>query len=256
MKKIYTVYFSPTGTTQKIVTSIGNGLGEIYREYNITLEKNRRDLIEFNDNDIVIFGVPVYSGRVPDLILEYFNKIKGYNTKAVFVVVYGNRDYDDALLELKDIFESKGFETIASAAFIGEHSYTQQVAENRPDEEDIKTALNFGTLIKDKIMSNDINPLKIKGNYPYREKKTGDQIIPETKNSCIKCGICAENCPTAAIDFNDYYSINKEKCIRCCSCIKKCPVNAKIFNDDRIDKMKKYLIDNFGEERKEPVIFI
>src|SRR6056297_3543569 len=119
-------------------------LGSINKEYDITLEKNRKNSIKFNEGDLVIFGVPVYSGRVPDLLLEYFNKIKGNNTKAVFVVVYGNRDYDDALLELKDIFENNGFENIASAAFIGEHSYTKKVAKNRPDEKDIKTALNFG----------------------------------------------------------------------------------------------------------------
>jgi len=256
LNRIKTIYFSPTGTTKRVIKSISMGLGKVDKEYDITLEKNRKNPIEFNIDDLVIFGVPVYSGRVPDLLLDFFKKIKGNASKAVFVAVYGNRGYDDTLLELQNIFKNKGFQTLASAAFIGEHSYTSELAKKRPDENDEKIAVNFGTLIKDKITDKDLKELKIEGNYPYKEKKVGEQIIPETKDSCIECGICAENCPTTAIDFNDYYSIDKEKCIRCCSCIKKCPVDAKHFNDHRIENVKRYLIDNFGEERKEPVIFI
>jgi hypothetical protein len=47
--------------------------------------------------------VPVYKGRAPVFLTDYFSRVKGNNTAVVFIVVYGNRDYDDALLEL-DIF--------------------------------------------------------------------------------------------------------------------------------------------------------
>ncbi len=56
---------------------------------------------------------------------------------AIAVVVYGNRNYDDALIELKDILESDGFKVVAGAAFIGEHSFSKTLAKNRPDEKDM-----------------------------------------------------------------------------------------------------------------------
>lgn len=37
-------------------------------------------------------------------------------TPAIAVCVYGNRDYDDALIELKDAIEANGFKTVAAAA--------------------------------------------------------------------------------------------------------------------------------------------
>jgi ferredoxin len=256
MLNINIIYFSPTGTTETVVKSIGKGLEDKYKEFNITNPINREKPLAFNQEDIVVVGVPVYSGRVPDLLLDYFKKIKGHNSKAVLTVVYGNRDYDDALLELKDIFEKNGFISMGGAAFIGEHSYTNEVAKKRPNDNDIKTALDFGKKIKNKIINNEIGPLEVKGDYPYREKKSSQPITPETYDTCIRCGICAENCPTGAIDFSDYISINKSKCIKCCSCIKRCPVEAKHFNDERIENMKEYLIENFSKEEKVPDIFI
>ena len=256
MKRINTIYFSPTGTTKKVIKSMCSKLGSIDKEYDITLEKNRKNSIKFNEGDLVIFGVPVYSGRVPDLLLDYFEKIEGNNTKAVFLVVYGNRDYDDSLLELKNIFEKKGFKALASAAFIGEHSYTKEVAGKRPDEKDKKIAEKLGLSIKYKLEKNNIDEIKVSGNYPYREKKPSSPITPGTYDTCIGCGICANNCPASAIDFKNYYYINKDKCIKCCSCIKKCPVQAKHFKDERIESVKEYLVENFSTERKEPVIFI
>ncbi len=70
-----------------------------------TLPKTREKSVSFSKNDIVIVGVPVYAGRVPKVLLKYLNSIKGKGALAVAVVVYGNRNYDDALIELRDILE-------------------------------------------------------------------------------------------------------------------------------------------------------
>ena len=132
-KKLNLLYFSATNTTENVVKTIAKGICDSITEHNITLPENRTREIEFTESDIVIVGVPVYAGRVPHFLVEYFDKIKGNNTYAVLTVVYGNREYDDALLELKNIFEKNGFLGIAGAAFIGEHSYTEILASGRPD---------------------------------------------------------------------------------------------------------------------------
>lgn len=252
------LYFSPTNTTAQIVKKIASGISEIAKEYNLTLPTDRLDEINFGSNDVVIIGVPVYAGRVPEILTDYFTKVKGNNTKAIFIVVYGNRHYDDALLELKDIFEAQGFIPMAAAAFIGEHSYTSQVGTGRPDADDAKKAKKFGLKIKDKLGNKDpeIRKLVIKGRYPYKEKVTRPAMAPITNVNCIRCGICAKHCPMGTIDFSNYKDIDATKCIKCCSCIRRCPVCAKFMNHEIFYKIKQSLIDNCSTVRREPELFI
>lgn len=96
----------------------------------------------------MIVAVPTYDGRVPKFLIQYFNKIKGSNTTAVFIATYGNRDYEDALLELKNIFESKGFVGLAGTTFVCEHYSSEKIATGRPNVDDLSTATKLGTQIK------------------------------------------------------------------------------------------------------------
>ena len=48
--------------------------------------------------------MPVYAGRIPNLLLlKYLTSVKGNDALAVPIVLFGNRNYDDALIELRDI---------------------------------------------------------------------------------------------------------------------------------------------------------
>lgn len=52
------------------------------------------------------------------------------------------------------------------------------------------------------------------------------EIDPE---KCKKCGLCAKNCPTDAIEGElgkVIYTIIQEKCIKCGTCVGKCPFHA------------------------------
>ena len=161
ISKIHALFFSPTLTTRKVVESIAEGAAEtlntakgtsiIVEPIDVTTPELRKHPIEFDSNSIVIFGVPVYIGRVPNLLKEYFTTIKGNGAIGVPVVVYGNRAYDDALLELKDIMEGNDFKCIAGAAFIGEHSFSTTLGGGRPNENDLEIAEDFGKKIVEKL---------------------------------------------------------------------------------------------------------
>lgn len=259
-KKVNALFFSATGVVGKVVKEIAKSLDESFKEYNITLPKSREEKLSFDSDDLVIIGVPVYAGRIPKLVADYFEKLKGNNTLAVFVVVYGNREYEDALGELRDTLENSGFVGVAACSFIGEHSYTAQVATGRPDDVDLNIARDFSERIKKKLdkltSTDDLEFLFIKGNVPYRERKDFPEMSPDTDESCIECGICAKFCPTAAINFEDYSDIDSKKCIACCSCIKRCPVDSKSMNNEFYDMIKEKLIKNCKDNRKEPELFI
>ena len=102
-------------------------------------------------DDVAVIVVPVYSGRIPATAEASLSKIKANNVAAITVVMYGNRDYDDALLELNKTTENQGFNIVASAAFIGTHSLDQSIAAGRPNFQDLITAYNLGTNSKSKL---------------------------------------------------------------------------------------------------------
>ncbi len=259
-KKVNALYFSATGVVGRVVREIAKSLDKNYDTYNITFPKAREEGIKFDSEDLVVIGVPVYAGRIPKLVADYYEKVSGDNTLAIFVVVYGNRDYEDALVELRDVFEEKGFIGVAACSFIGEHSYTSQVGTGRPDEMDLNIARDFSDKIKDKLSrtasKDELEFFFVKGNVPYRERKDFPEMAPDTDESCIDCAICAKFCPTGAISFDDFSIIDSKKCIACCSCIKRCPVDSKSMNNEFFDMIKERLITNCKETRKEPELFM
>ena len=258
---INTIYFSPTSTAEKITRTIASRLCDSYKEYNITLPDKREkyQALSFDKDDVVIISVPVYKGRIPNFLVDYFSKYRGNNTKAIFTVLYGNRAYDDALLELKDIFEERGFICIAAGAFIGEHSNTALVAFGRPDVDDLNIAMQFADDIKVKlnnIIDLTTQTLTVKGNFPYKISPQNSIIVPETNDRCTDCSICANTCPMGAINFTDFRDIDPSKCIMCNSCVKKCPENAKAFIASSYKEFTEVLINHLALGRKEPELFL
>ncbi|MCE0495964.1 EFR1 family ferrodoxin [Vibrio salinus] len=256
------VYFSPTGTNEAILKSIAGGLAvDDVETVNLTRESSlEHETLEFNE-DVVILAAPVYAGRIPLTAIERFMKIKANHSLAIVVVVYGNRAYDDALLELKDLAVDVGFRVIAGAAFIGEHSFSSgefPVADNRPDDQDIREAINFGYRIKEKILTldtiRDAKEFEVPGHYPYQERSPSMHISPVSNENCEGCGLCVELCPTSAIYIDDVAISDSEMCILCSACIKGCPEKARFWESDNILEKARYLTENCSE-RKEPEVF-
>ncbi|MCW3806605.1 4Fe-4S binding protein [Plebeiibacterium marinum] len=257
MMDTYIVYFSPTNTTKTVLKSIVKGIGtDIVTE--LDLSKGLKGIREIADS-LVIVGVPVYSGRIPVLASEQLMKILGKNSKVVLVAVYGNRHYDDTLVELQDITEGNGFETIAAAAFIGEHSFSTDIfpiALNRPDTADLQKAEQFGLQIEKMIAKGAVFSCKIPGNRPYKELPKYPGVAPVTnEDKCDMCGICVDVCPTDAIHINGEVSTDGFACIKCCACVKECPNNAR-YNDNEMINVAAQKLFNLCSERKEPEIFV
>jgi len=255
-----TLFFSPTGNTAKITKAVAEGFGKSYVEYDLTTLKNRRkyEALSFNKHDLVIIGVPVYRGRIPEFLVDFFQRFIGNEAKAVFTLVYGERAYEDALVVLKNTFEKAGFKGVAAASFIGEHSYTNQIAGGRPDTDDLGIAFQLGHQVKARLDVYDelSQPeLFVKGNFPYKEITPSPTIVPETNDDCTDCGICASVCPMEAIDFVNFRTIDATKCILCSNCIKKCPENAKAINHEFIVNFTQNLISKLAEVRNEPELF-
>ena len=98
---IHSYYFSASGTTEDIVRSIAGNMGggddAVVVHHNLT-GMRAETAPEPDRDDVVLFAAPVYGGRLPAMAAERFRRIRGAGQKCVAVVVYGNRDYEDALL--------------------------------------------------------------------------------------------------------------------------------------------------------------
>lgn len=149
---MHIVYFSPTGGTRKAAYIIGKEIDPQATEIDITDHTRQQNSYELNGEDTLLVAVPVYGGRVPSVAIDRLKRITGHNTPAILVVVYGNRDYDDALLELKTTMESNGFQTVACIACIAEHSIMRVYAKGRPDSDDETILKNFSEQIKTKLV--------------------------------------------------------------------------------------------------------
>lgn len=269
---IYKIYFSPTGTTKKIVDTIGDELSRLFavitKTYDFTLPIRRQSFPEISSEDIVVFGLPTYAGRLPNLLLDYLDTINGNSAFAIPVVTFGNRAYDNALVELKNLLEQHDFMTIGAGAFSCEHSFSYTLAAGRPDERDIAFAKDFASKMYDKILKININEYEhtaihvdgdaLSGNYQPQTnsgvKIDIRKVKPKTSSTCIKCGLCAESCPMGSISFVDFSEVTGI-CIKCGACVKKCPTHAKYFDDEgylyhKTDLEKKYM------RRAENKIFI
>ncbi len=252
------VYFSPTRTTKKVVEAIAQGLGVQGIEHlDLTSPEARAGAVTEIKNQLTIVGVPVYAGRVPLEAVRRLQRLKARQAPAVIVVLYGNRAYEDALLELRNLAVELGFTPVAAGAFIGEHSYSNQdlpIAFGRPDGEDLKKAREFGRQIRRKLEKIpelcEMPPLTVPGKFPHREKGTTTRVPPETQPSlCTTCGTCVKVCPTAAITIGDGVVTEGTSCISCCACVKNCPTKARGVVDPGIKERAANLSKTCGEPK-------
>lgn len=257
LNKLTVIYYSPTHTSRQIARSIARGMG-IARMQEVDLTTDASDeLLEVTDS-ICIVAAPVYGGLLAPVAAQRLSRLHAVNCVAVPVVVYGNRDYEDALVQLRDMLDSSGMTPVSGAAFVGEHSYSRPgmpIAEGRPDSCDLSIAEHFGEEVWHKIahqlaadqklepsardfalrydapLNELLPPVQMPGNIPYKTLSAPTPQAPVTDDMCCGCGECVPLCPIQAIRIEGDRSVTAiDLCTKCCACVKFCPVGARTFD--------------------------
>ncbi len=306
IKGVTAMYFSGTGKTKimtmNVASMLAMKLGVPFAAIDFSLPAAREEAYEFSNEEVLVIGVPVYAGRVPNLLLPFLKeKIKGaglyenfFGTPCIPVVTFGNRSYDNALIELRDIVTANGFAAVAAGAFCAQHSFSRVLGAGRPDGDDFFQGDELALVASERLMKlgyrelstfekmqlmngaeldeddgvyeideSIIIPVPVKGDpnagyYQPRDREGNfidiRKVKPKTSNACTDCKLCAQICPMGAIDYDDVSNVTGI-CIKCCACETRCPVSAKYFDDPGYIYHKEELEAMYGNIRAESEIF-
>ena len=178
-------YFSPTGGTKKVSSIFAAALGRDVVWHNLG---SKQTISGKPQGELTVVAAPVFGGRIPSVVREKIKMLDGKGKRAVTIAVYGNRAYDDTLIEMKDIVEAHGFKLVSAASAIAQHSIFPRVAEGRPDAEDIEKLHSFAAKSCDILSQiskmSAVSRLMVNGNRPYRDTKPIPLYPEGSKEQC------------------------------------------------------------------------
>ncbi len=267
-------YFSPTGGTKKAGGIFCGAAAEKTEEVDLLVKSG--GVRDVSSDAPAVIAVPVFGGRIPATAADRLREVDGRGRQAVTLVVYGNRAYEDALLELNDIAAGQGFHVAASGALIAQHSMAPEVGKGRPDEADQAEIREFADRVAEKIgreaaekkngkaesesSSESVKPgvssaeIRVPGNRPYKEGMNMP-AAPVCMPSCGVCGVCADVCPEDAVKIQDGTVVtDPEACILCMACAAACPSHARILPPPLQERTAK-MLSPLAEVRRENEFF-
>ena len=272
-KKLHLIYFSPSGSTEKIVRRVASSItGLPVETHDLLTPASRKKEYAFGKDDVVIFGM-MTAGKLFTLSDELFDCLKADGTPFIGVVSFGNTYYGIALTEMLRRAEGRGFKVAALGAFVARHSIDPSLAEGRPDAKDMEIMADFGRKAYEKITAGDCELHNVPGTnwsswemgnkiIAYREEHPDEAyaIPPSYKakaisDACVKCGTCVRNCPVDAINIEDK-TFDLDKCIGCWGCVNRCPKHAITSTSAEMGKIMKDFSAVASQTRLEPEMFL
>ena len=271
INKLHLIYFSPSGSTEKVVKTIAKEFAGLPVEtLDLLNSARRRKSYSFGPDDLVIFG-SMTAGKLFTLSDELFACLHADNTPFVGVVTYGNTYYGIALKEMLARVQGQGFRVAALAAFVSRHSMDTSIAAGRPDAKDEEIMHEFGRKAWAKVQTGDYE-LHTQPPTSWTDWEMGRQVVAyreahpdepyalprECKekvisDACIQCGNCARHCPVNAINIT-HKTFDLDKCIGCWACINRCPKHAITSTSKQVAEIMRS-IGEATSARLEPDIF-
>ena len=255
--QVVKIVFSPTGGTARVADILAGSLADRLEASIATIDLSNPSFTQQSlpeaEDVLAVIAMRCFGGRAPRVAMERLAKIQGSGCACVVVSVYGNRAFDDSLLEMAEGATTGGFAVTAAVAAIAEHSIMHQYATGRPDATDKELLSSFADKIAKKLKAGSTGTPKVPGNSPYKEAASVP-LVPKVSGTCVSCGTCAQCCPVGAIS-QDGFVADKAACIACMRCVEACPQAARSVNKLMV-KMAGASIKKAASVRKECQLFV
>lgn len=180
MRRITIVSYSPSGISRKIAETLAGYFSAEYCVIDLTDPAVRQTNCFFSSEDLLIFAAPSYLGRLPVVEGGIFDRIYANDTPGIFLAIFGNRSYEDMLLEMAQIAEDRGVIGIGALALA--ISGQAQADEIRRGE--LKKAWRLEVFANNmsQILSGieedpayyERHSLTVNGNFPYKAHERTD----------------------------------------------------------------------------------
>lgn len=250
------IFFSPTGSTREITEFATRQLASHwnlpYSLTSYTLPAEREQWVPLRSDELVVWGTPVYAGRIPNKTLDFVKEhLQCPEAKFVAIAVYGGRNYDDTLAELCQIATDGGLTPIGATAVEARHTFSPTLNAGHPNTEDYEALAQFCQRIDPNRTSPIIapgNPRPEKYYTPLKQDGSPAKFLkakPEVNEQlCNGCGTCVAVCPMGSMALEGGKASTPGLCIKCQACIQQCPQQALQFTDEEFLSHIQYLAEH------------
>ncbi len=188
-------------------------------------------LFELEEGERLGFVFPTYFYTMGDVVFDFLQKVKILGAQKAFGVVTCAGGIGGTGAFLKKELAKKGIAlTYLTPLLMPENAiYYFSLADDEKNAQCLTKAEARLDQIKEDLRAGKQKPargLSSKWLRPIYHLgcKTKDYRVTET---CIGCGLCAENCPDDAIELRDGRPVwVKATCTKCAACINRCPTHA------------------------------
>jgi flavodoxin/Pyruvate/2-oxoacid:ferredoxin oxidoreductase delta subunit len=241
MSKSLIVYYSQSGTTEKVAISIADGLLAAGYKSDLHNIKNGKPP-DTNKYNLLGIGFPVYYYRPPFNIIDYLTSLPNLSGLPVFIFLLQGTYRFDAAKQARVILNRKGawvigyFHCYGADYFLGYLKQGYLFSYEHPTLYELSQAQSFGYELI--AYTNKETYIGSEGEMPpsllYRIERFllnrwlvryfFSRTFHIDKTKCTMCGKCVKLCPVSNIVIGkDDYPVWGSKCLLCLTCEMKCP---------------------------------
>jgi ferredoxin/flavodoxin len=245
--KVFIVYFSPAGSTRHVARLMEKRFRELGIEpllFDLAESSGLSQAIseQIREDSCLVVGSPVYVSHAVPPIMQFLAELAPIKATAVPFVTWGGASSGIALFEMARELDKKGFAILGAAKVLAVHCLMWQLehplGEGHPNSEDERMIQKLVDEINREMQSHSLKGMDLSDLAYQKEEihaemekmslevaKVHMPIREVDEELCTQCEVCAEVCPTAAVEFAPY-PVFGESCIYCFSCVRTCPEGA------------------------------